>query len=391
MRTHICLLSDQPVPNVCPLVDRQMRADHVVFVTSPQRRHTLDNLKQVLSRYHIGIGELPIERPYGDIGAMREAIETEIARRRQAGQEVLVNATGGTKPMSIAAHMAASNAKVPAFYVNDDRIEWLYLPLGDQRASRELEERLNLPDFLSTFGFESKRHDRARPEGCEDLLQELLRHGKPTAYAQGIRALNFHAARDMSTLVAKLDPEAINQSHLQAVLDLFKRHGLLEASRDAIRFKDKGVRAFCAGSWLEGHVLDTINDLRGELGRKLNDLCGNLEVSHHGARKLAVKNELDVAILHDNTLHIVECKTRVMGPGGGQAAVEDAATDALYKLATLKRELGGIRAKAMLVSYQPVESWHRARAALLDIDLVAGDELRDLRPHLKKWLTTHHA
>lgn len=384
MVTHICLLSEQPTPNVCPLLDRTLRANEVVFVVSPQQKDKLRHLEPVLARHQIRINELPIEQPYAGVEAIQQAIETEIQRQRRLGRTVFVNATGGTKPMSIAAHMAAFNHDASVFYVHDDRVEWLYQPSGAPRASLELEERMKLPDFLQAHGIEYCKAGMNVPPGADALLQDLL--GSPRAYAQGIRALNYHAARAQGTLRSPLDAGHQDHAALQATLDKFAEHDLLEARRGAIAFASEEARFFCAGGWLEHHALRTLSDMRGELGRKLNDLQGSVQVKSLEKRSAPVRNEIDVAVLYNNRLHIIECKTRVFDDKGQPANADGAATDALYKLATLKRELGGIRAQAMLLSYQPVQPWHRERAKLLDIELVAADELRALPSRLKAWL-----
>ncbi|AMX03647.1 Card1-like endonuclease domain-containing protein [Microbulbifer thermotolerans] len=93
-----------------------------------------------------------------------------------------------------------------------------------------------------------------------------------------------------------------------------------------------------------------------------------------------MKNELDLALLYDNRLHIIECKTRHYN------AEEEDAAEALYKLATLVRQLGGIRARAMLVSHYPLNKADRRRAEVLDIQVVDGRNVRDFRSRLCQWL-----
>lgn len=384
--SHICLLSEQPTPNICPLLDRRTRADEVVFVVSEQQRPRLEHLRPVLKRYHIAVRELPIRQAYGAVMETQQAIEGEIGRLREAGRNVLVNATGGTKPMAIAAHMAAFNLEVPAFYVHADRLDWLYLPPDTAHTPFELEERLKLPDFLRTYGFDSQLEPRSYLDGSEGLLHDLLI--RPDAYASGVSALNFHAARagNHAKLRSELQPGDPGNRSFQEVLDLFGNHGLLEIRNNALHFGDEERRFFCAGGWLEQHVLDTLHAMRGRLGARLNDLQGSVTVSALDARTRPVKNEIDVAVLYDNALHTIECKARVFASSRRPEEAGQAATQALYKLATLRRELGGIRARAMLVSYQPVQPHHRERAAALDIKLIAGNDLRHLSTSLRRWL-----
>ncbi len=89
-----------------------------------------------------------------------------------------------------------------------------------------------------------------------------------------------------------------------------------------------------------------------------------------------------MAALIDNRLHLIECKARKWtktAPKAGPGA------DALYRLDTLKDLLGGLNARAMLVSYQALPDHDRQRAADLRIDVVAGRDLQRLREKLKRW------
>lgn len=379
-RTHICLLSEQPAPNICPVLDKAIGATDVVFVVTEQMRERASWLREVLKdrRPDIRVREIMATDPYKDIDAIQGAIENEIKSIKAASAgEVFVNATGGTKPMAIGAHMAAFLNDVPAFYVHDDRVEWLNQPGSVQRPSQELGEQIRLGEFLLAHGLRM-RGVQSIPSAsrAEELIDELL--AKPSAYATGMRALNFHASQAERSLKADLGSRTNGHQHLQAVLDKFQEHEFLDATRDRITFPDEASRFFCAGGWLEQHVMNVCRQIRGRHGGKFNDLQESVKVEYISARSKTVPNEIDVAALYDNRLHVIECKTRVFH--------DDVATETLYKLATLKRELGGIRARGLLVSYQPVEPRHRERAALLDVQLVAGDELRELPSKLERWL-----
>lgn len=190
--THICLLSEQPVPNICPLLDPTMHANEAVFVVSEQQRPRLEWLRMVLHGRQIKVSELPIADAYGDVDAIQTLIEQEISRQRERGAEVLVNVTGGTKPMSIGAHMAAFNTDAPAFYVHNDAVAWLHLPAGDKRAAVDLDERLKLRSFLLAYGIKVVDSGApALPPGAEQITKALLEN--PKKYVRGIRALNYHA------------------------------------------------------------------------------------------------------------------------------------------------------------------------------------------------------
>jgi hypothetical protein len=92
----------------------------------------------------------------------------------------------------------------------------------------------------------------------------------------------------------------------------------------------------------------------------------------------AGSNELDVAFLARNRLHIVECKTRSFRE-------RHSAAEAVYKLDALSA-LGGLNTRGMLVSYRPLSDGDRQRAADLRIRTVVGSAVANLRDELLRWI-----
>jgi hypothetical protein len=95
-----------------------------------------------------------------------------------------------------------------------------------------------------------------------------------------------------------------------------------------------------------------------------------------------VPNEIDVACLAENRLYLIECKTRTwQGRDAGAAG-----NDALYRLDTLADLLGGLAARAMLVSYRDLPARVLRRAADLRVRVCAGARLSELAAELAAWL-----
>ena len=95
----------------------------------------------------------------------------------------------------------------------------------------------------------------------------------------------------------------------------------------------------------------------------------------------SVPNELDVAVLAENRLYLVECKTRQWRGG-----VDGPGAESLFKLEALTDLLGGLQARGMLVSYQDLPDHDRRRAADLRIEVCAGQQIQRLGESLKKWI-----
>jgi Domain of unknown function (DUF1887) len=149
---HICLLSEQPSPNICPLLDPRMQPREVVLVVTPQQRQRVEHYRAVLGPRGVKVAVLEIGNAF-DTEEIAGCVEKELDSRLKQGQHILINATGGTKPMSIAAYMVGYNRDVPVFYVHDDQIEWLCNP-DKKYESMHLQERLKLEAFLQIHGVE---------------------------------------------------------------------------------------------------------------------------------------------------------------------------------------------------------------------------------------------
>ncbi len=140
-------------------------------------------------------------------------------------------------------------------------------------------------------------------------------------------------------------------------------------------FKHEEARRFANGEWLESLVHSTVRAIQNELPTIQDHSLGVQVYRKIGERE--VRNELDVATIVNNKLHIIECKTKGMRDDGD---------DTLYKLESLRDLLGGLQARAMLVSFRPLRHHDLVRAQDLGLAIIGADQLGDLYTHLYDWL-----
>ena len=146
-----------------------------------------------------------------------------------------------------------------------------------------------------------------------------------------------------------------------------------------MRFADENSRSFAKGGWLELHVYRMVADLAPQLG--ITDYAINTKVL---APNRVTENEIDVAFLHRNRLHVIECKAGNLAAAGSPD--NSKGTDALYKLETLGK-LGGLRTREMLIEYRGLlQSEDKARAEQSNIRVISARQLRDLRGELQRWV-----
>ncbi len=147
------------------------------------------------------------------------------------------------------------------------------------------------------------------------------------------------------------------------------------------KFKDESTRQFVNGGWLEARIFDELKSLRNEY-RQIAASARNVTVQHRaGATRSAVRNELDVIALIHHQMWVFECKTGRFHPNSGRSD-RRGGEDMVYKLAGTMKNLGGLRTRGCVVSFNPLRDVEKSRADLLDIAVIDGGNLANLRSKL---------
>lgn len=369
---HILLVSAQAAPNLLPALDPALKPAEAVLLVSQAMRPRADALQRVLREAGVRVSRLELANEH-DYPAL-EAPLLELAAER-AGQTIVLNVTGGTKLMVLAAQSIAQTAGWSVFYVDADTDEVIWL--GNRAGERQrLTEHLRLRHYLMGYGFTLGERAEARLDADRStLIATLLTH--IGSLEQPLGQLNWLAqqAEDTNTLSIQLDARQHDSRRLEALLRHFAEAGLLSVEGRTLAFADAGARAFAKGGWLEQHVYQTVVRLGGELG--LRDKAANLEVTDAGG----VKNELDVVFLARNRLFIIECKTARMDRPQAPKA-----NDTLFKLAEITRRVGGSGARGLLASYRPLRESEEKLAGALGIQLVCHTRLNRLDDTLRSWV-----
>lgn len=376
MKTHVCLVSAQAAANLLPALDPQLKPERVVLVVSSQMRERAENLSAVMQEAGIRAEqcELSNEHDY----ARTESELLELADRL-AGQEVLLNITGGTKLMSVAAQSVAHAADWRMFYVDadTDRISWLG---RDTPPPQALSEQLRLRHYLKSYGFSLPQGpSRAGMTASQQVLTDTLLC-QIGSLEQPLSQLNWlsQMAEERKSLAVQMSPQQTDSRSLEALLRHFREAGCLVVENDTIRFNSESERDFVKGGWLEQHVMQCVHQLTGEAG--IRDKAANLRVQDANS----VESELDVAFLAHNRLFVIECKTARMDKPESPKA-----NDTLFKLAENTRRVGGLSSRGMLVSYRALRDSEKKLARALNIECVCGADINRLVERIKVWSRPH--
>lgn len=375
---HLCLVSDQVIPNLTPALDPHFRPQRVTLLVSPEMRQQALWIEEALQAAAIHVQMWPV-RDAWDLEHLHSRVFEFVAAHD--GERLGLNVTGGTKPMSIAAHEVFRTLERPIFYVHPERDEVIWL-FPSNRPSVTLADRIRLPAFLRVHGAQMARQGNKSGVAehlrrlTSEMVQDVDRLAKPLAT---LNWLAHHAENDL--ISPRLDRGHANWLELRELVGRFEDHGLLRQVDDHLVFPHEGARFYVNGGWLEEHVFSEIATLHKALPA-IQDFGRNIVVARRTG-VVEVKNELDVAFLAENRFFLVECKTRRFGRRPDD---HGPGSQALYKLDTLRDLLGGLQGRAMLASYQPLPTWVRYRAEDLGIRTCVGSELNRLKETLRSWI-----
>ncbi len=381
LKTHICLISDQPLPNLIPALDPGLRPSRVIQVVSRAMQQRADDMAVVLKVRGVHVEQWPIADPWDVEHAKTRLLQLlEREKAQIPDKQIGLNVTGGAKPMSIGAYEACRAYELPIFYVHPekDRLVWIYSPGGSEIPPVELADRIRIEPFLQAHGVEV-RNQPGRNVVNPSLLQtgeEIIRC--IDTYHRQLGTLNYLASKAEKTLSTPL--EQGQRRKASDLIELFQSHDLLEDTEADLRFSNEDARFFANGGWLEYTVFDAVRQLRKQ-DQHIQDVARGVRVSRRQENK-SIPNELDVVFLRNNRLHIIECKTRQFRGEGEDAP----GAEALYKLDTLADLMGGLQARAMLVSFRDISGYDRARAADLGISICSGQQLQNLKSHLRQFI-----
>ncbi len=189
--------------------------------------------------------------------------------------------------------------------------------------------------------------------------------------------MNYYARTARKTLHSQeIDTGHSTFRAFQDLLDKLEAIGILEIKNNRLKFHQEADRFYSNGGWLEQYVYATVNTLKKTIPT-IQDTVQSVEIHREGKN---IKNELDIAFLCDNRLHLIECKTKNFQKNPTSGA------ETIYKLDSLADTIGGLNARAMLLSFKPLQKYDAQRAKDLHIKVLHGEQLKQLPEHLKQWI-----
>ncbi|CZF85809.1 Card1-like endonuclease domain-containing protein [Grimontia marina] len=376
MATHVGIIDQDPVRLVTALLHRKFKAEKVIFIGIECQRPQYEQLSQVLAPKGFETEFFLIPSDI-NIPLIKGKIEELASRLKDEGSEVFFNASCGLRHRLLTAYEIFRTYKWPIYVIEpfSDELCWLY-PYG--QTQEQVEDHINISDYLTIFGARCELLDDDIRTVLDTTIESVGHKWASNAYelGPGLATLNYLATtcRKEQKLDVELSDKQQGYRELGMLIDDLTDAGLSTYQNGVLTFSSEAARRFANGEWLEWYVHHIVEEIRREL-LTIQDLSLGVQVYRQIGEK-EVRNELDVATVVNNKLHIIECKTKGMSSDGD---------DTLYKLESIRDLLGGLQARAMLVSFRPLRHHDITRATDLGLALIGPDQLGDLKTHLHEW------
>ena len=368
---HLCIATGQNAANFIPL--KQLEAQEVRILETPTMaaRHSGANLQTALKPYCAQIKRLDFD------DATPERIKASALAVANAldGRDVVFHVTGGTKLMVLALHeqlklLASGAGSLRILYADTQHqaLDWL----DDTPRQVPMQDVLTLDDLLRVRGYRSTSDTRPAKDQQRAADRAVVSRylGEQAQALRGFfstLAYKASLASESGALAQRLDypPGGVPAK----LLTLASKQGLLEWGTGDINlvFNDRDSARFFAGGWTEEYVFLKMTGLF-----KPGQYALNVKVKQNLSKS---ENEVDAIAVKNNRALLIECKS----------GRQDKAQEAIYKLGQVVRQVGGLMAKGLYVSAQPVTEPDRGRAKEYGVDVLAGEDLQTVSTYLRDW------
>lgn len=375
---QICLVSAQTLPNYIGATLPDAAPQTVHLVVTERMKERADILENILK-----IKKCTVQKHFLSNTEPNELFELLCAIEENNTTTFSINVTGGTKLMALTAvdWASESDSKPYAFYVDTENNSILHI--GGKWEKFPISKKLKVDEILLAgaghkilSGDTTPMKKEERP-AVQKLLQLFVQDNSALALFNkcASQARFSESNPDMQINYVEY-PTSPGKGFVKA-LALAEELGKVTVHNDGLCYASEQCRFWCNGGWLEEYVKDTLFQLKNR--KIIDDFSANVQLDYRthvkGNDKDAPQNEIDAAFTACNRLFVMECKTSNLNKNG---KVDTKAEEAIYKLDSLRKSLGGTFSEGMLVAIHPTRREDQNRCKELGIELVSGSRVLGL-------------
>ncbi|WP_157826794.1 Card1-like endonuclease domain-containing protein [Colwellia sp. 12G3] len=391
MIIHINLISHQLLPNVIGSFSNPDKEMKIILVLGDnklkEKAVLLEDFYRKKGVTHIETINCQTSTDHAKIFVRAEALFEQL-RFEYPNAMIAVNATGGTKPMSIAFTQVFDKLTEKSMVFYTDTIEKQNTILTNPHQNKfpplPYVSVLNVDDYLylnqfnvnSEINKHCREHDNIidRRPVTDFLLGLCKRETNLISLLNGLAGqTNFSSNNKFKPVVERV-PQF---NSMVSCYQHFERANLVtfNEAEATITFSSEEAARYIGGAWFEEFAYLAAFD--SGIDYVSTSVDGHWLDKNN--TESSVSNELDLVLVHNNQMMIVECKTSNWREAGkGQ--------DVTLKLESLMRNLGGSHAKGILLSvFELPEHTHDRVKNLNNLTPLSGGAIHGLVNQLKDW------
>lgn len=372
MKIVFCMASRQIAANLQPLQATEIRPELVLVGMTDSYYSEGQHLIQEIRSTGLAAEEINLSSETS-IQKLSEQFENIVETHFDA--QIIVNLTGGTKLMALAAYQIFSGYGYRCFYQEYSTGEIIWL--DDETRISDHQQTMKLVRYLKAYQFDVIKKQKITdiPHSYRTyvhLVEEFLNKNYEKNITL-ISKLNAHAS-EKKLSKEELDKFRMDYEEEEFVEHLSKETGVFELKGKALHFSNKEDQRLVAGAWFEILTAQALQKVE-----QIRDLSLSVEIVKSTQRNTAKTfQELDVMAMLIQKLIIVECKTINWKNASS-------ASDAIYKLSALG-QIGGLNTLACFVSLYDLPASAKTRAAENNVHFICGKNVLQMTQNLKKWL-----
>ncbi len=370
---HLCLVSANITPNLAPLLNDTTCPRHVALLYATVDLAWLESLTRVIKT----LDNVTVSCHLLSNAECAESVRADVLAvlARHEGQVIGLNASGGSRLVSLIASQVFQSLNQPVFYV-DAQTDQLVSVQPHDTPVYSLNRRVDVQQYLMASGYHTREVSGisltvAQRAFAQELLANI-RH-----YSNALAILNWLAASAGNGLQSRsVEGWHMSSPGFIGLLDRLRDAGLALVNRNCLVFKNESAKFFVNGGWLQDYVALVLNELK-QGSAEIQDIQQNLVVNKSDEPPVA----LDSAFLVNNRLHLIECRAKKFKKGTAKNGAE-----AIHRPDEVMELANNLRARSLLLSYSPLREVDLRRMQLMDIKVLQEKQLHNLRRHLEEWI-----
>jgi len=373
-RVHVCLVSKEPIPNLVPLRCPGLEPDEVILLVTAEMSAQARRLERVMQRWGVcDVVSVPVSAY--DPSAVSAVCTTLIGDH--ANDQLLLNATGGTKIMALTAFKTFARQGCEAFYL--DSANRTIRSLTREGTLYTPADVIDVADYLAAYGQEiiSEQKPGENTEAYRQVTSRFL--ADVEYFVDAIAIVNRYVSPLRNRTKFPVDATMDKRSHSRAfreLVQMFQKHGICKEKETSLSFGSAEAVRFVSGDWLSFYVYETVQ------GMNPRDVRMEVTVQWDQQGSKPPTNNYDVLFTMHNRLFLIECKTKYFKDE--QTAPFTAET--IYKLDSLRDAAGGLFGKGMLVSYRSLPDEMKSRLRAIGLEYCDGVGITKLELGIKRMM-----